>query len=89
MCNVADSLGLRPAASHTDLRCPDISPHQKVSASATAIIKWSWPVIRLALFSACHALFLMAETHLSLTNADTAERGGGGGAQCILCIWFL
>lgn len=34
---------------------------KKAAASAEAIIKWSWLVICLPLFGACHALLLMAE----------------------------
>lgn len=87
MCSVpnlsemADSLDLQPPAPHNESPCPNIPPHQKVAASVAAIIKWNWPVICLALLSACHALFLMAETYLGLTNAAVQTQQNEAGVE--------
>lgn len=71
-----------------------ISLHiKRVAASAGAIIKWSWLVICLPLFSACHALLLMAEkpiwARLMQPCRRSSKRWGWWSTPHTLCGWSL
>lgn len=66
---------------------------KKAAASAEAIIKWSWLVICLPLFSACHALLLVAEkpiwAWLMQPCRHSSKRWGWWSTPHTPCGWSL